>query len=65
MISSFRLPSGVTYAQLHDALREEGFVIYAGQGDLARTIFRIANMGDLRDTDVERLLGACTHALRA
>ena len=65
MISSFRLPNGVSYAQLHDALREEGFVIYAGQGDLARTIFRIANMGDLRDTDVERLLGACTHALRA
>jgi len=65
MISSFRLPKGVTYPQLHDALREEGFVIYAGQAELARTIFRIANMGDLRDSDVERLLGACTHALRA
>lgn len=64
MISSFRLPQGVAYAQLHDALREEGFVIYAGQAELARTIFRIANMGDLRDSDVERLLGASDHALR-
>jgi 2-aminoethylphosphonate-pyruvate transaminase len=64
MISSFKLPKGVTYPELHDALREEGFVIYAGQAALARTIFRIANMGDLRDSDIERLLGACDHALR-
>ena len=63
MISSFELPAGVTYAALHDALREEGFVIYAGQGELARTIFRVANMGDLRDSDVERLLGAFGHVL--
>ena len=65
MISSFRLPRGTTYAALHDALREEGFVIYAGQGELARSIFRVANMGDLRDSDVDRLLGACGHVLRA
>jgi 2-aminoethylphosphonate-pyruvate transaminase len=65
MISSFRLPKGIMYASLHDALREQGFVIYAGQGDLARTIFRIANMGDLHAADIERLLKACAQALRS
>jgi len=56
MISSFRLPSGRSYGDLHDALREAGFVIYAGQGDLAQSIFRLCNMGDVRDEDLQRLL---------
>jgi len=64
MIGAFALPRGLAYATLHDALREQGFVIYAGQGDLARTIFRIANMGDLRMDDIERLLAACARVLR-
>ena len=58
MISSFLLPEGYSYPRLHDRLREAGFVIYAGQGDLSRTIFRIANMGDIHDEDVDRLLAA-------
>ncbi len=56
MISSFHLPRGYSYSRLHDRLLEAGFVIYAGQGELASTIFRIANMGDIHDSDVERLL---------
>ncbi len=58
MISSFRLPDGCTYAELHDALRERGFVIYAGQGALSDSMFRIANMGDITDGDVDRLIAA-------
>jgi 2-aminoethylphosphonate-pyruvate transaminase len=58
MISSFLLPAGMSYAHIHDRLREAGFVIYAGQGDLARTIFRVANMGDIGDEDLMRLLQA-------
>ncbi len=65
MISSFLLPEGYSYPRLHDRLREAGFVIYAGQGDLSRTIFRIANMGDIRDEDVDRLLAAFERLLRA
>ncbi len=56
MISSFYLPEGYDYDRLHDVLRREGFVIYAGQGGLAHRIFRIANMGWLTDADVERLI---------
>jgi 2-aminoethylphosphonate-pyruvate transaminase len=44
-IRSVRLPSGVTFADLHDPLRERGFVVYAGQGPLASEAFRISCMG--------------------
>ncbi|MDR1625885.1 MAG: aminotransferase class V-fold PLP-dependent enzyme [Spirochaetia bacterium] len=56
-MSSFKLPEGKTYGELHDILKEEGFVIYAGQGGLYHSIFRIANMGDILDSDVDRLIG--------
>lgn len=52
---SWKLPAGQTYARLHDVLKEQGFVIYAGQGDLGAQIFRIAHMGDIRAGDLDRL----------
>ncbi|ADK83302.1 2-aminoethylphosphonate aminotransferase [Sediminispirochaeta smaragdinae] len=56
MLSSFHLPEGYSYEELHDELRKENFIIYAGQGGLFHSIFRIANMGDLLDADIDRLL---------
>jgi 2-aminoethylphosphonate-pyruvate transaminase len=56
MLSSFKLPAGKTYEVLHDTLKAAGFVIYAGQGGLYHSIFRIANMGDILDSDVDRLI---------
>jgi 2-aminoethylphosphonate-pyruvate transaminase len=56
MLSSFSLPDGYTYEELHDILKDAGFVIYAGQGGLFHAIFRLANMGDITDDDLERLL---------
>jgi 2-aminoethylphosphonate-pyruvate transaminase len=56
-MSSFKLPPGKTYGELHDILKKEGFVIYAGQGGLYHSIFRIAVMGDILDRDVDRLIG--------
>jgi 2-aminoethylphosphonate-pyruvate transaminase len=55
---SYELPGGMSYATLHDALKHEGFVIYAGQGDLGRHIFRIAHMGDIGEEELERLCAA-------
>ncbi|MEO8225615.1 MAG: 2-aminoethylphosphonate aminotransferase, partial [Gammaproteobacteria bacterium] len=60
---SWRLPAGQTYARLHDALKAEGFVIYAGQGDLGAQIFRIAHMGDIRPDDLDRLCAAFRRVL--
>ena len=59
-----RVVDGTVWEQFCDALKEAGFVIYAGQGDLSKTIFRIATMGDVRDDDVGRLLEAFDGLLR-
>ncbi|HET7312973.1 2-aminoethylphosphonate aminotransferase [Salinisphaera sp.] len=56
VLRSYRLPSGVSYDALHDRLKAAGFVIYAGQGDLAGEIFRISTMGDLDGQDMECLI---------
>ncbi len=50
---------------LHAALKAQGFIIYAGQGDLGRQIFRIAHMGDIQEEDLIRLCTALTGNLGA
>jgi len=55
---SYRIPDGMSYAQIHDGLKQWGFVIYAGQGSLAAQLFRISTMGDITHYDMERLLAA-------
>lgn len=57
-LTSFRLPEGKSYDALHSGLKKAGFVIYAGQGKFDGAIFRIAVMGELLDSDIERLVGA-------
>ncbi|HJQ74385.1 MAG TPA: aminotransferase class V-fold PLP-dependent enzyme [Gaiellaceae bacterium] len=57
-ITSLWLPPKRTYPDLHDGLRAHGFVIYEGQGKLAREVFRVANMGHLARADFERFLAA-------
>ncbi len=64
-LTSFRLPSGSTYAALHAALKHNGFVIYAGQGKFDGAIFRIAVMGDLGSLDLDRLAASLRGALGA
>ncbi len=56
VLRSFKLPPGYTYEQIHDGLKAAGFIIYAGQGGLKSSIFRIANLGDIHGEDVENLL---------
>lgn len=57
-ITTLGLPAGWTYEALHDALRAQGLVIYAGQGALKQTAFRVANMGHLDEADIARVVGA-------
>lgn len=61
-LTSFKFLPRLSYAQIHDSLKESGFIIYAGQGGLKNAIFRIANMGDIRAEDVDRLLN-CFQAI--
>jgi 2-aminoethylphosphonate-pyruvate transaminase len=55
-LTAMKLPEGVTYEELHDHLKENGFVIYAGQGGLSKKIFRIANMGNIHEDEFKQLL---------
>jgi 2-aminoethylphosphonate-pyruvate transaminase len=62
-IRSVRLPPAVTFEALHERLRADGFVVYAGQGALAAEIFRIACMGELELDDLRRFVPALERAL--
>ena len=55
MISSFYLPKNKTYQQIYEEFQNDGFIIYAGQGNLSDKIFRICNMGDINKDDLKRL----------
>ena len=61
---SWLLPEGKTYRDVHDALRKDGFVVYQGQGHFSREMFRIAHMGDIRNSDLERLEAALKKCFR-
>jgi 2-aminoethylphosphonate-pyruvate transaminase len=59
VLRAYRVPAGLTYTSLHDGLKAEGFVIYAGQGDLSKTLFRISTLGNVTSADIDRLLQCC------
>lgn len=62
-ITSLELPAGFGYKKLHDALKARGYVIYAGQGDLASQVFRVANMGHLSLVHFQGFLAALADVL--
>lgn len=62
-LTSFRLPEGRSYDDLHARLKRDGFVIYAGQGNFDGAIFRIAVMGELSGHDLDRLAASLRAAL--
>jgi 2-aminoethylphosphonate-pyruvate transaminase len=61
-VRSLRLPAGVSYEYLHDAVKRDGYVIYAGLGEAARTTFRVCTLGAL---EVEVLAGFIASLERA
>jgi 2-aminoethylphosphonate-pyruvate transaminase len=63
-LTAIYLPGGMSYAELHDRLKERGFVIYAGQESLANSAFRLANMGQMAAADIDRFLAALEEVLR-
>jgi len=44
-VRSLVLPHGVSYESLHDSLKRDGYVIYAGLGDAAKSTFRVCTLG--------------------
>jgi len=62
-MTAYYIPERKTYAELHDALKEKGFVIYAGQGAISSKIFRISNMGSIPDSEFRRLFEELSRTL--
>jgi 2-aminoethylphosphonate-pyruvate transaminase len=56
-VTNLRVPEGLTYAQLHDGLKERGFVVYGVQEQLG-DVFRVANMGQLGDAEIDGFFAA-------
>ena len=56
VLTAYRLPDGANYDSFSNPLLEKRIVIYAGQKELERIIFRIAVMGDLQEDDFKTLL---------
>jgi 2-aminoethylphosphonate-pyruvate transaminase len=58
ILTTFRLRPGLAYDPLHDAMKQRGYVIYAGQGDIRTYAFRVSNMGTLTPRDMEGVVEA-------
>ncbi len=56
VLNAFHLPESISYETLHDKLKSVDFVIYAGQGGFAKSLFRISCMGEISESDMERFV---------
>ena len=65
IITSFLYPDGAvfTFEEFYHALKESGFVIYPGKISEADT-FRIGNIGDVYESDIQELLAVVEKYLR-
>jgi 2-aminoethylphosphonate-pyruvate transaminase len=63
ILTTFRLLPGLAYDPLHDAMKRRGYIIYAGQGNIRTYAFRVANMGTLTPSDMERVVEAFAESL--
>jgi len=61
VLNAFHLPEGVIYDELHDNLKAQGFVIYAGQAELAKSLFRVSCMGTITTEDMQRFISSFTN----
>jgi 2-aminoethylphosphonate-pyruvate transaminase len=63
ILTTFRLPAGIGYDALHDAMKRRGYVIYAGQGEIRTYAFRVSNMGTLSPQDMKSVVDAFATAV--
>jgi len=65
VLHAWHLPDGISYEDLHDRLKQDGFIIYAGQGEFAKTLFRISMMGAITMADVERFIDSVSKIIKS
>lgn len=57
--------NGLDFSKLNKALKERGYEISNGYGDIKETTFRVGHMGDLTVEDIKGLLKAMDEAMEA
>jgi len=62
-ITCAQLPNHVSYEQIHASMRSQGYIIYAGPGDLGHKAFRVANMGLIPSSRIEAFGPALARAI--
>lgn len=62
-VRSLTLPAHLDYDTLHDRLKAEGYIIYAGLGDAAGTTFRVCALGALTVQALQGFMAALERAL--
>ena len=55
-VTTCSVPDGVTFQELYDELKLRGFIVYGCKDVLAEKFLQVANMGDLREVEIERFL---------
>jgi 2-aminoethylphosphonate-pyruvate transaminase len=55
-IVTCRLPEGIVFQDLYDAVKARGIILYGCKGVLAEQYMQIANMGHLADSDIDEFL---------
>ncbi len=55
-IVTCRLPAGIAYEDLYDAVKERGIIVYGCKGILGERYLQIANMGDLSEATIAQFL---------
>ena len=56
-IVTCRLPDGVAFDALYEAVKARGIIVYGCKGILADRFLQIANMGHMADGTIETFLG--------
>jgi 2-aminoethylphosphonate-pyruvate transaminase len=64
LLTTVELPVGFSAGEFHDALKEVGYVVYAGKGILRDRVFQVANLGALAPRHVDAFLAALARILR-
>jgi len=62
-VRSLRLPEGISYENLHNAVKRDGYVIYAGLGEAAKTTFRVCTLGALENEVLAGFIESLDRAL--
>jgi len=63
VVINVMIPEGHTFEEMHDKLKEKGFLIYNGKGILKDKVMNIATIGEITTKDIEEFIKALKEIL--